>query len=672
MAKAVENDMVPRIGAQFFINPDDTIEDTQRHFELMQQHGIRLVRLFILWEHVEPRPGLWDFSRYDAVYDLAETYGIQMVSTLTAEDPPQWLEDKPFYHHYANLNCPDLKEASGRYIQATVKRYHSHPAHYAWILMNEPELFVNQDSDTLEVFHQWLKEKYGTIDSLNSKWYRQYQQFEEIKIYPNEAKEYWQCFYAFVDWHNFLKDNLVQQLQWIRGQVREIDPLSPLHLNPKGFFGNLAPVGQDYWKENRVSDILGASIHPAWKFLWFERKDHGIAFSFCVDLIRSAADGKSFWVTELQSGATLLTGMQPYTPSPQELTAWLLDAIGGGAKSVIYWMWHPRTYGQEAGEWGIVTANHGVSKRLLASAQVSRMLEDHSKLFADAKPEASRVAVFYNHATELLSLIEGSELYRTPEAPIQSLAGVYKALSLARVSVDFVNEEQILSEKLSHYEVLYLPYSYAMNRTVQESVATYVRNGGILWAEAPCAWKNEYGEILREQPLMETFGISINEFCGCSIDGQSDLPYLCQADLEPTGAEICSQFVDGSPAVLSHLYGSGKAFFVNSTPSLGYFQTGNSCYAEQILLPLNELAQPEIMVETGDHVLRRMLLTENERILILENWNTEASDCKLVGTTPGSDVVDLLSGEHLLIETNYASFRLNAHETKVLLITSFR
>ena len=125
----VEQGMTPRIGAQFFINPEDTLEDCRKHFALMRRYGIRLVRLFILWDHVEPRPDEWHFERYDAIYSLAHTYQIQIVSTLTAEDPPCWFEEKPFYHHYADLNRSDLRKAAARYLSQVVSRYHSHPAH---------------------------------------------------------------------------------------------------------------------------------------------------------------------------------------------------------------------------------------------------------------------------------------------------------------------------------------------------------------------------------------------------------------------------------------------------------------------------------------------------------------------------------------------------------------
>lgn len=668
MEHAVEKGVCPRTGAQFFINPDDTMEDVQKHFRLMKEYGIRLVRLFILWDHVEPRPGQWEFERYDAVYELAARQGIQIVSTLTAEDPPGWLEEKIFYHHYADLNRNDLKEAAARYIEKVVSRYWRHPAHYAWILMNEPELLVNQNKETMDQFRTWLAKKYGTIEALNQKRYYSFSDFQEVTVNLPETPEYWQCFPSFTDWHAFLKDNLCGQLAWIQGEIRKIDSVSPTHVNPKGFFGNLAGVGQDYFKEAKVVDILGASIHPAWKFLWFSRPEYGLAYSFCVDLIRSAARGRSFWVTELQAGPTVMTGVCPCTPSPQEITAWLWDAVGAGAKAVIYWMWHPRTFGQEAGEWGLVTANHKVSRRMTASAGVSRLLRENRELFAKAEPEPAQTAVFYNHGTEVLSLIEGSPLYRTQEAPIQALCGVYKALMSAHIPVDFIAEDDIRQGRLENYKAVYFPYSYALDADLQEKLLSYIKGGGSVWADAPFAQKNSEGEILRNsEALYKAFGMDVIEFQGCEAGEDGAKPYLCQADLESVSARIQSRFGDGSPAVLRHTYGKGHTCFVNSAASLGYFQTRLEVFRKQIVSFAEERTDREMEFPSEEAcITSRVLRAGEERIIILENWSEREARCVLRGRKKGIGAVRKITEEtRLAQEENQVLVTLGPKESAV-------
>ena len=661
------SETTPRIGAQFFVNPQDSTEDIIKHFDLMQEHGITLVRLFILWEHIEPEEGLWNFSNYDILYDLAAQRGIGILGTLTCEDPPNWFERKPFYHHYSNLNNPLLKTAAKKYINALVGRYSTHPAHYCWILMNEPEVYVNYEPSTLACFYVWLENKYHTIEELNQRWYTHFDSFNHIQVYPEDQKEYWQCFSSFIDWHQFLKDNLIEQLTWIKEEIRLIDSHSPLHVNPKGFFGNLAPVGQDYWKEGNLVDILGASIHPAWKFRWFERKDHGIAYAFCVDLIRSAAQGKPFWVTELQAGPTLMTGIQPYTPTPNEITAWLWDGFGAGASAIVYWMWHPRTFGQEAGEWGIVSADHKVSKRLLHSAQVAHTVDTNLALFENAKPLKPKVAIYYNHATEILALIEGSCDYRTPEAPIQALVGLYKALVLQGIAVDFISEEQILKGVHLDYEMLYFAYAYSLSTDVQYLLKDYVHNGGKIWADSPFAWKDTMGIIHRPSILEEVFGLSIVEYQGHSTDTVFQDKWLCHTEVL---AHTATPLPDMQNTVWMNHFGQGTAYFVTTSASLGYFNTSLSPFKDFIVDCLSITNESPIKLkENAGHILTRIMKSNDNWIVILENWG-EAAKLQIELTLLDVQTVSSLLTQEIypLIDHTF-TLSLSASETVVLLLT---
>lgn len=660
---SINTSKLPQIGAQFFVNPQDSYEDLVKHFDLMQTHGISLVRLFILWEHIEPTQGIWNFTEYDRLYDLAAQRGMGILATLTCEDPPNWYERKPFYHHYSNLNDPVLKATAKKYIHALVNRYADHPAHYCWILMNEPEVYVNYESSTLNCFHQWLGNKYKTVPVLNQNWYTHFDHFSDVKVYPNDQKEYWQCFSAFINWHEFLKDNLIAQLDWIKETIRELDLSSPLHVNPKGFFGNLAPVGQDYWKEGTLCDILGASIHPAWKFRWFERKDHGIAYSFCVDIIRSAAQGKPFWVTELQGGPTLMTGIQPYTPTPNEITAWLWDGIGAGASAIVYWMWHPRTFGQEAGEWGIVSVDHKVSKRLLHSAKVHETLHKNASLFEQAKPLQPKVAIYYNHATEILALIEGSCDYRTPEAPIQALVGLYKALTLEGVAVDFISEDQILQGVHLNYEMLYFPYSYAIDSSVQKQLVDYVSKGGHIWADAPFGWKLKSGIIQAPTYIEELFGLSIIEYQGHNTDHSVPNKWLCDTEISPHTA---TPIPDTDHTVWKNHLGKGTAYFVTTTASLGYFESSSPHFSHFITGCLSTPTASPVNLKPIGTVLQRVLKVNTGWIVILENWGEEVElDLHLLDSQI-QQVISLTTDKEYIAADHNLTLHLDAHETIVL------
>ena len=54
-----------RIGAEFFLNRTETRESVRRQFHLMQENGLTLVRIFVIWDDIERAPNNWNFQGYD-------------------------------------------------------------------------------------------------------------------------------------------------------------------------------------------------------------------------------------------------------------------------------------------------------------------------------------------------------------------------------------------------------------------------------------------------------------------------------------------------------------------------------------------------------------------------------------------------------------------------------
>lgn len=127
-----------RIGAQIFLDPDHTKEEIEMHFARMKEVGLTLVRVFIIWDHVERQQGEWRFDLYDHAYDAAAANGISILTTLCPEDPPGWTQQTPFYHSKLLLNTPELRERGAEYVRRIVTRYKDHPAQGPWSLGNEP------------------------------------------------------------------------------------------------------------------------------------------------------------------------------------------------------------------------------------------------------------------------------------------------------------------------------------------------------------------------------------------------------------------------------------------------------------------------------------------------------------------------------------------------------
>jgi beta-galactosidase len=170
-----------RIGTEFFLNRTETKESMEKHFRLMRETGITLVRVFIIWDDIERTPNNWNFEGYDWIYDAAAENGIKIVATLCAEDPPGWVKKTPFYHNRTNLNDSVVRTHAATYIQKVVNRYKNHPAQGVWLLANEPIKYDTEPA-TFQAFGEWLKAKYGTLDELNKHWFEPLDSFSDVTI----------------------------------------------------------------------------------------------------------------------------------------------------------------------------------------------------------------------------------------------------------------------------------------------------------------------------------------------------------------------------------------------------------------------------------------------------------------------------------------------------------
>jgi beta-galactosidase len=621
-----------RVGAEFFLNPTETKESVQRHFDLMRQNGLTLARIFIIWDDLERTPGVWDFTRYDWIYDAAARSGIKIVATLCAEDPPGWVRKTPFYHNRTNLNDPEIRRHAAAYISKVVNRYRGHTAQGVWLLMNEPEKYDTEFS-TIEAFGKWLQAKYVTVAELNRHWFQPLEELGGAQITPDQLSEYWIDYHRVVDWREFNIDNLVDQLLWIKGQIEAVDTAHPTHINVTAPTGGAD--GQDVWKEKRIVDILGASIHPAWIFpRSAAHSEYGERYAYRLDLIGTPAGDQPWWVTELQSGPTVFTGGFPLNPTPDDMTRWLWDSVGAGSKAVIFWLWHPRVGGTEAGEWGLVSLDGKPSIRLPAVKAVIDGLKRNAYL-AEAKPQPAKVAILYNRESAIINSLDERTQHRGDEVE-ESLMGCYLALHRAHIPIQFVDIDQLKNLLDDNISVLYAPYSYAIDDQGVAALRAFVSRGGTLWADGLTAWKTDMGEIRPTIPggLGDVFGVEASDI----YPVKADEPYsitsqierageLWRLPLELKGAEVVLRDREGKPFATRHRLGKGQTLYFESAVTLAYFKRGNPFVQRLIVKPALE-AQRDALVQLAkgsDKVCFRGLAHPSGPVAILSNWGDAES-----------------------------------------------
>ena len=622
-----------RIGTEFFLNRTDTKASIDKQFALMRATGLTLVRIFVIWDDVERVPGAWNFEGYDWIYDAAAKNGIEIAATLCPEDPPGWADKTPFYHNRVNLNDPQNRAAAAIYLKKVVGRYKNNPAQGVWLLMNEPTKYDTEPA-TFRAFGDWLRTKYGSVDELNRHWFRPLSKFSEATIDPSQLTQYWTDYHALIDWKNFNVDNLIDQLQWVQQQVEAIDPNHPTHFNVTSPTGDA--VGQDVWKEKRVPDILGVSMHAAWAFFGTTpESDYGELYAYRLDLIADASEAaprKPFWVTELQSGPTLYTGQFSLNTTPGDLTRWMWDSYGAGSRAVIFWLWDPRVGGTEAGEWGLVSLDGTPSDRIPAVKAVAETLRQNAWL-ANARPQPANVAILYNREAEILMSVDGRTQHRQGEVA-KSLLGCYLALHRAHIATDFVDLDQLKSGGIQKYGALYIPESYALDDQALDALKTYVSNGGTLWADGLTAWKNSTGEIRPAVPggLADLFGVQASDI----YPVQPENPYsvtssneqggaLWKLPLQLKGAEVVMRTRNGKPFEVKHAFGKGHVYYFESAVTLAYAARLNPVVQDWIVSPaLTAASSQEVrMVQGPRTALFRGMTMPTGAVAVVSNWSAD-------------------------------------------------
>lgn len=639
-----------RLGAEFFLNATGTRDSVYHHFERMAGTGLSVARIFTLWDQIEHRRGEWDFSRYDWIYDAAAKNGILIANTLCSEDPPGWMRTAPFYHAWRDLSNPELRPFSEAYLEKVIPHYRGHPAHGAWLLQNEPGIRQTAEPFVLAAYARWLEKKYGTVEALNRVWYQQLGSFADARAPEESRTAGWADYAANLDWRRFQCDHLAEQLAWLRSQVERHHPGALTHVNPPGLTSNMPASGRDMWRIKPTVHFLGASMHASWHFGMFPRHHFGIVYGFCCDLIRSVSAPSPWWVTELQAGPTVFTGSRPLNPTGGEITRWLWDGIGNGARGIVFWLWHPRTEGNEAGEWALAGPNGEDTDRTRAARAVARVVEAHRDFFRDAKPLPARTAILYDRDAMLLYAVDG---WRRPEDEvIHSLMGCYKALHESHVPVDFLDVSELESGKAGRYRVLYLPYAYALSGKSVEAVRTFVRDGGTVWADGLVAWKDEAGRTGALPPgrLADVFGFTVEDVVAewepFALAASGDTAGALWRCLIPApAAEVLHRDAQGRPFAVEHTFGKGKAIYYGTAITLRYLHNESAAAREWIAAPGVQASagMPVRMAAGMEQVGFRAFASGSRLGAVLTNWGPAARATVEVPAGSGS-VRELITG----------------------------
>jgi beta-galactosidase len=169
----------------------------------MRRAGLDAVQLWLLWGWIEPEPGRLRFEDFDELVALAAGEDLGVILCPIAFMHPFWIHrvvpDAHLVDHAGHrvqslthpgvhvgltpggcIDHPDVRGRIGDFLEACARRYASAEHVVAWDCWNETRWAAGSQATvcycdhTLGAFRDWLRERYGDLDSLNRAWRRRY------------------------------------------------------------------------------------------------------------------------------------------------------------------------------------------------------------------------------------------------------------------------------------------------------------------------------------------------------------------------------------------------------------------------------------------------------------------------------------------------------------------
>ncbi len=675
--------------------------------------GFNAVKCWVDWATIEPTEGRYHFENLDQLLDLAQEVGLKVYIQIYADSAPDWVGRKYPDSHFVDISgalmpsesapgfCfdhPGVRKAELAFFTALAERVKNQPAFMGWDLWSEPHV-INWAWPTylrsaefcycpysVARYRDWLKQKYGTLQALNAAWYRHFTDWRQVE--PNRLSTIL-SYTDYIDWRFFIVDKLAEDLRARYDAVKRVipDKIATSHAAaPSLFTSPTAGDGNpDDWLMAKEVDYWGTSFYPkhsspvgqdaAWR-------------GALLDFSRSACEREQngFYIGELQAGFGTIALRVGATVTPQDERIWMWSALARGAKGINVYAYYPMSSGYESGGYGLIQLDGAPTERAKAAGGVARVVDEHQKLFLEAKPTPAEVAIVYN---PLSYMVGGRQPLPTPGAQSEfagiernSMLGIYRALFPSNVPVDFIHIDEIAAGQAGQYKLIYLPYPLMITAAAAQGLRNFVRQGGTLMTEARLAWNDDRGHA---QEIIPGFGL--NEVTGCreeavqqTAGGKTEMEIaaadpsipllhpggklrgaIFEESLQPTSksARVIAKFKNGDAAIVASSFGRGKVIMIGSF--LGsLFETERDPNVGRFLTGLMEWAGVDRPVEvTGASVNPpievRTLEAGKEKLMVVFNHATTPAEPTIhLRMTKGAyEARDLVSGE--VVPVSYES-----------------
>jgi len=468
----------------------------------MKAAGIGRVRILeFAWCWYQPEPDRWSWDGLDRFLDLALKKEMDVcLSTPTATPPPWFFERYPdarlmndqggvcwAHRHMTCWNHLQAWEEAAGTIHLLAQRYGRHPAVWGWQIDNEPNYaedpsaFYDFNPHALRDAHQWLRNRYGSLDALNDAWYgafwsQRYNRWEQIWL-THHPKSNPGAFLAFLEWREANIGQFVQnQATILRQETKSLK----IGVNiPETGLPFSIQIGQDYWAQARDLDWVGTDLYTATG----NRENDHQALRYSCDLIRSVRDAVApngeFLISETQAGPHIRAWQCTFAGEswePDFLRESLRIYAERGASQSWLFMWRPTAGGREVGMNGLQTFEGEDSDRTEEVRRITAEPGIFSKATHSYQTRPVALIHYSQNSLRYLHYFEAADASSPTGAStdrrVLVLRGTHRWLDTLQYQIRFVTDAEFVSG-LPDADMLVMPLSPLLNGQAQQATINW-------------------------------------------------------------------------------------------------------------------------------------------------------------------------------------------------------
>lgn len=467
-------------------------EVVRQDIEEMKKAGINAVRMGeFAWSRMEPEQDNIDVGYFAGIVERLYQNGIGTVMCTPTPAPPIWMSHQHPERMHVNsegvvmshgarqhvcTNNPFMRERSRIIVEAVASALGNHPGVIAWQLDNEFKCHVAECMcrTCLQLWHQWLERKYGTIGKLNDAWGTQvwseaYQSFEQVPqpvptpfIHNSSLSTMYKLFSM-----DKIAEFAGEQIRIIRSHSA-----APITHN--------VTIGFSLDNELMFKDLDFASLDD------YPCSEDYNRMLFDYSVMRNVKAGRSFWVMETSASHNgYLNGGRKAHPEGY-LTAEALAAFAGGAEAFCYWPWRQQRAGCEQLHSAVLSSWGKPSVGYRDVIKTGDMIRGIEEIMANTLPVKPKLAVTFSDRARVFFSVEPmgtSAIHGEFEDGVRYIPYMeeWHRMLLGRgIGADWIFE----GASLEGYRILMTPFIPCVSDEYLARAVEFVRGGGI-WIAGP-------------------------------------------------------------------------------------------------------------------------------------------------------------------------------------------